>query len=83
MRMDMTTWEIRYIDRAFKRHVMVVASEEKPTLCAAAALVRAKETGYQAPEFALAEATMEPLVFLLERGIVITAIASGQSRSAS
>lgn len=75
----MNTWEIRYVDRAFRRHVIVMVSEEKPTLCAAAALVQARETGNQPPEFDLAEVTMEPLVFLLGRGIIITNIAPGLS----
>lgn len=70
----MPTWEICYVDREMKRHVISILSDEKPTLSAAATIVQTRVTGRHAREAYLLKFPVDPIVFLLARGIVITSV---------
>lgn len=70
----MPTWEISYIDRAMRRHAIAMLSDEKPTLGAAATLVKTRVTGRHFSGSDFLKFPMDPIIFLLARGIVITTI---------
>ncbi|KQZ32377.1 hypothetical protein [Duganella sp. Root1480D1] len=74
----MPTWEICYVDRELKRHVISILSDDKPTLSAAATIVQTRVTGRHAREAYLLNFPLDPIVFLLARGIVITAVDPSQ-----
>ncbi len=70
----MPTWEICYIDREMKRHVVSILSDEKPTLSDAATIVQTRVTGRHVHEAHSLKFPMDPIVFLLARGVVITSV---------
>lgn len=74
----MPTWEICYVDREMKPHVVSILSDKKPTLSTAATIVQTRVTGRHAHEAYLLKFPMDPIVFLLARGIVINSVDLGQ-----
>lgn len=72
----MPTWEICYLDREMQRHVVPMVSDEKPSLDIAAAIIQTRVTGRHCSDADLLKFSMDPIVFLLARGIVITTINS-------
>jgi hypothetical protein len=70
----MPTWEISYIDRAMRRHTIEMLSDEKPTLGTAATVLQTRVTGRHFSGSDLLKFPIDPIVFLLARGIVITSV---------